>query len=153
MEVKGMVIDHIGIAVNSMERAIEHWEKVFGYRQHTEIITNTRQKVRVVFLEKAGSITIKLIEPVDSDSSNYNFVKRGGGIHHLCFKCENMDSEIVKLKQLGLRILVEPQPGEAFESENISFIFAKNGLNIELIDTDKKTGIIKSGDQEQAEKN
>ena len=59
-------------------------------------------------------------------------------MHHICFKCDNLDSELERLKELGLRILTWPQPGEAFENENIAFIFAKHGLNIELIESDIK---------------
>ena len=45
-----MIIDHIGIAVKSLEQSIEHWERVFGYQQLTAIVVNSRQKVRVAFL-------------------------------------------------------------------------------------------------------
>ena len=133
-----MVIDHLGIAVKSIEKGIEHWEKVFGYKQMTEMVINTRQKVKVVFLKKENSTTIKLIEPTDKSSPVYTHAQRGGGMHHICFKCDNLDSELERLKELGLRILTWPQPGEAFENENIAFIFAKHGLNIELIETDIK---------------
>jgi methylmalonyl-CoA/ethylmalonyl-CoA epimerase len=137
-----MVIDHIGIAVSSLEAGIEHWKNVFGYTQLTEIIINTRQKVRVVFLTKSDSLTVKLIEPTDLSSPIHTFVQKGAGLHHLCFKCANIEGEIVRLKELGLRVLVSPQPGEAFENENIAFIFARQGLNIELIDTEKRAGLI-----------
>ena len=137
-----MVIDHIGIVVKSIEKSIFHWDKVFGYKQKTEIVTNTRQKVKVVFMEKQDSILIKLIEPVDETSSTYRFMKKGGGLHHLCFKCEELKSGINDLKNKGLRMLVPPEPGEAFENEDIVFIYAKQGLNIELIDTDKKAKLI-----------
>jgi methylmalonyl-CoA/ethylmalonyl-CoA epimerase len=137
-----MVIDHIGIAVKSLEDGIEYWKTVFGYKQLTEIIINTRQKVRVVFLTKNNSLRVKLIQPTDSASPAYAFVQRGGGLHHLCFKCAKLDEEISRLSALGMRVLVEPQPGEAFEDENIAFIFAKQGLNIELIDTNKRAGMI-----------
>ena len=133
-----MIIDHVGIAVKSLETAIEHWKTVFGYRPMTNIVINTRQKVRVVFLAKENSLTVKLIEPTDETSPVYKFSAKGGGLHHLCFKCPQVDQEIKRLKTLGLRIIAEPQPGEAFENENIAFVFAKQGLNIELIDTNKK---------------
>lgn len=133
-----MVIDHIGIVVKSIENSIEHWEKVFAYRKMTDVVINSRQKVKVVFLCKKNSLTIKLIEPVDGSSSVYKFAMKGGGMHHICFKCKDMNRELQRLGEMGLRILTEPQPGEAFENENIAFIFAKNGLNIELIETDKK---------------
>lgn len=137
-----MVIDHIGIAVKSIESGIEHWERVFGYSQMTEIVLNTRQKVRVVFMQKEGSLLVKLIEPSDEKSPVYDFAQKGGGLHHLCFKCDNMAEEIEIMKSKGLRVIAPSQPGEAFDNENIAFIFAKQGLNIELIDTEKKAKII-----------
>ena len=133
-----MVINHIGIAVKSLDEAVTHWKSVFGYQQATFPVVNNRQKVRVVFLKKQGSIDIKLIEPTDESSPIFQFTKRGGGLHHLCFKCDDIGSELEKMKALGLRIITPPQPGEAFGNEKIAFVFAKHGLNIELIDTDKR---------------
>jgi methylmalonyl-CoA/ethylmalonyl-CoA epimerase len=98
--------------------------------------------VKVTFLNKDDSITIKLIEPVEGNESLLNFVKRGGGFHHLCFKCMNLDEKMKDLKAEGLLTLVQPQPGEAFNNHNIAFLLAKYGLNIELIDTDEKAEIL-----------
>ena len=133
-----MIIDHIGIAVRSINEGIEHWKEVFGYEQITEVVVNSRQKVKVVFLAKKDSLTVKLIEPVDETSPIFEFAKKGGGLHHLCFKCADMEHELGRLKKKGLRVLASPQPGEAFDNEDIAFVYAKQGLNIELIDTDKK---------------
>lgn len=133
-----MIIDHIGIVVQNIDSGITQWEKTFGYHQLTEIIVNSKQQVRVVFLVKENSITIKLIEPIDEKSTVYNFSRRGGGLHHLCFRCENLKKQIVEFVNNGLYLLVKPQSGEAFENNNIAFLLAKNNLNIELIDTDKK---------------
>ncbi len=141
-----MVIDHIGLVVKSIEQGIEHWEKVFEYRQMTEVVTNSRQKVKVVFLCKENSLTVKLIEPTDETSSVFRFAMKGGGLHHICFKCNDMNNELQRLSEMGLRVLTAPQPGEAFENENIAFIYAKHGLNIELIETDKKAKPLISSD-------
>jgi len=133
-----MVIDHLGIVVKSIEEGIKYWEKVFEYRQLTEIVTNSKQKVKVVFLSKDQSLTIKLVEPVDNSSPVYNLAQKGGGLHHICFRCEDMNLELEHLSEMGLRVLAGLQPGEAFENENIAFVYARHGLNIELIDTTKK---------------
>jgi len=133
-----MDTDHIGIVVRRIEDGIQQWIDMFGYTQDTEVVLNTRQKVQVVFMKKDGSIPIKLISPADNTSPVYTFARRGGGLHHLCFKCDELSIELTRLQELGLRVLVEPQPGEAFENENVAFVYAKNGLNIELIDTDKR---------------
>ena len=133
-----MVVDHIGIAVRSIDDAVKHWQRTFGYRPMTEPVTNTQQKVRVVFLQKERSIDIKLIEPSDETSPISAFVKRGGGLHHLCMRCGSLDKELARLTALGLRTLSPPAPGEAFANERIAFVYAEHGLNIELIETDKR---------------
>ena len=135
-----MVIDHIGIVVGSLEKGIEDWERTFGYGQMTDIVVNTRQGVRVVFLAKRDSLPVKLIQPVDEDSPAFGLARKGGGLHHLCFKTRDMKDEIRRLRDLGMRVIAGPEPGEAFENENIAFLSAKQGLNIELIDTDKRAG-------------
>lgn len=132
-----MIIDHVGIVTRSIEDTIRQWEVMFGYRQETGIVTNTLQKVRVVFLSKPGSVQVKLVEPVGPDSPVHAFAKRGGGLHHLCFKTTSVEGEVGRLESFGARVLASPQPGEAFENEAIAFVYAA-GLNIELIDTDRR---------------
>ncbi len=130
-----MVVDHVGIAVRAIEPAVERFTRLFGYRQATAVVTNTRQKVLVTFLEKEGSLPVKLIAPSDPTSPIQAFVQRGGGLHHLCFRCASLDAEMVRLRELGVRVLSPPAPGEAFEDERIAFVYAGDGLNVEIIDT------------------
>jgi methylmalonyl-CoA/ethylmalonyl-CoA epimerase len=137
-----MEIDHICFAVKNLQDGIAYWDHVFGYKQMTKIVENSLQKVKVTFLSKDDSLTIKLIEPLESNQSLVNFVNRGGGFHHLCFKCLNIDEKIEELTGKGLLKLVPPQPGEAFNNHNIAFLLARYGLNIELIDTDEKAGML-----------
>lgn len=137
-----MKIDHICFAVKSLDEGIAYWERVFGYRQMTRIVENSRQKVKVVFMSKDDSLTIKLIEPVVNNQSLLNFVNKGGGFHHICFKCSDMNQEMAELSHKGLITLVQPQEGEAFNNNKIAFLLAKYSLNIELIDTDEKAGLL-----------
>lgn len=137
-----MKIDHICFAVKDIEEGISYWEHVFGYRQLTSVIENTLQKVKVVFLTKDDSMMIKLIEPVKSNQSLMNFVTKGGGFHHLCFRVDDIKEAMKELKEKGLLTLVPLQPGEAFNNHDIAFMLAKYGVNIELIDTEEKAGII-----------
>ena len=137
-----MIIDHICFAVKNLDEGISYWEKTFNYKQYTRPVINSLQKVKVAFLSKENSLTIKLIEPLKDYHSLLNFVNRGGGFHHICFKCDNMNKEIATLKEKGLITLVPPQPGEAFNNHDIAFMLAKYGLNLELIDTDEKAEIL-----------
>lgn len=136
-----MIIDHICIAVRNLEEGISYWETVFGYQQKTDDVVNSLQKVRVVFLEKKGSLPVKLIEPVEGNQSLQNFVNRGGGFHHVCFRCEDVENTMAELNAKGLLTLAAPQPGEAFNNHNIAFLLAKYGMNIELIDTEERAAL------------
>ncbi len=134
-----MVIDHLGIVVRSLEEGIDQWERLFGYSRSSSIVVNIRQKVKVVFLSKPSSLTIKLMEPSEPDSPVSQFARKGGGLHHLCFRCDDLRSGIALLKEKGARLIVPPQPGEAFKNNDIAFFLAGN-LNVELIDTEEKEG-------------
>ena len=138
-----MIIDHICFAVKDLKEGIDYWERVFGYTRKTGMVINTLQKVKVVFLRKDDSLDIKLIEPLEDNLSLVNFVNRGGGFHHICFRCKQIDEGVRELKEKGLITLVQPQPGEAFNNNKIAFLLAKYGINIELIDTNERAGLLK----------
>ncbi len=135
-----MILDHIGVAVPDLGAAVDQWEMLFGYQRNSEVILNTRQKARVLFLCKQNSLTIKLIEPAAPDSPIFRAARTGGGLHHLCFRCAALQPEIRRLVERGAQLLVAPQPGEAFNGHPIAFLRAVNNLNIELIDTSEKQG-------------
>ena len=137
-----MIIDHICFAVKNLDEAVAYWSVVFGYKKQTEVVENSRQGVRVVFPNKPDSVAIKLIEPLEQNHSLAKSVQQGGGFHHLCFKCDDIYKEIDELNMKGLRTLVPPQPGEAFNNHNIAFMRARYGLNFELIDTDERAGLL-----------
>ena len=135
-----MIIDHIGIVVRSLEEGIRQWESLFGYRQNSKIVTNTRQKVNVVFLAKPDSLTVKLIEPLDDTSPIAMSARKGGGLHHICFRGEDLNASVADLKDQGARLVAPPQPGEAFNNHDIAFLLVPGNLNVELIDTSQKYG-------------
>ncbi|MBI5657934.1 MAG: VOC family protein [Geobacter sp.] len=124
--------------MKQLDQGVDHWERLFGYRQVTEPVRNSLQRVRVIFLEKEGSVPVKLVEPTDPSSPVWTFALKGGGLHHLCFRAQNLEGELVRLVENGARVLVPPQPGEAFEMGNISFVYAGQGLNIEIVETDRR---------------
>jgi methylmalonyl-CoA/ethylmalonyl-CoA epimerase len=144
-----VLIDHIGIVVRSIEDGIRQWQDLFGFRPVTDIIENTRQKVRVVFLSKEGSTLIKLVEPSCAESPVSNFARRGGGLHHLCFRCDDLRVQIPLLQKQGARFIVPPEPGEAFNGKDIAFCLTRNNLNVELIDTPHKATIRALGQPEE----
>jgi methylmalonyl-CoA/ethylmalonyl-CoA epimerase len=94
----------------------------------------------VQFLQRAGSIDIKLIEPSGAESPLWQFLKKGEGLHHLCFRVNDVRQQLSELEAHGMRVLAAPEPGEAFDDGLIAFGYAGCGLNVELIDTDRRRG-------------
>lgn len=130
-----MYIDHVALAVRSIDAARARVCALTGYVPTTEKVTNTRQEVNVQFLSKPGSLDIKLIEPSGPGAPLVEFVRRGGGLHHLAFMTTDVQSACDELQSKGARVLVPPQPGEAFDDHLIAFAFLGAGLNAEIIDT------------------
>jgi hypothetical protein len=63
-------------------------------------------------------------------------------LHHLCFKADDVHQAIETLEERGARITADPLPGEAFDDHLIAFAYVAGGLNIEVIDTDKRRNLI-----------
>lgn len=137
-----MQLDHVGIAVRSIDAAIAKLAPLLGYTPRTVRVTNTRQKVNVVFLSKPGSIDLKLIEPATEDSPLWSSLRKGEGLHHLCFRTDDTARTLDELALLGMRVLAPAAPGEAFDDHLIAFGYAGCGLNVELIDTDDRRGVL-----------
>jgi catechol 2,3-dioxygenase-like lactoylglutathione lyase family enzyme len=132
-------LDHIGVQVRDLAPAIELFTNLFGYRQATTPVINSRHGVEIVFLEKPGSLPIKLFRSVDEARP------QPPKLHHLAFKVDDVAEAVATLSGKGARVLDPPAPGEAFEDELIAFLFA-GGLNVELVATDRRRGRIPGPD-------
>jgi len=129
-------IDHLGVAVKSIEKALEFYQKTLGI-EPTGVEEVPSQKVKVAFLP-VGESNIELLEPTSEDSAIARHIeKRGEGIAHLAFKVDDIQEALRTLKEKGVRLINEtPQPGA--HGAKIAFIHPKstNGILIELCERD-----------------
>ena len=123
-------LDHIGIAVRSIEAAAIY-EAMGLTIDHVETVET--QKVKTAFLS-VGDSNLELLEPTTPDSTVARFIeKRGEGIHHLCFRVDDIDRHLENLKARGYRLINEaPVPGA--HGCRVAFLHpaAGNGVLIEL---------------------
>jgi methylmalonyl-CoA/ethylmalonyl-CoA epimerase len=115
-----MRLDHIGIAVRSIEESLKVWRDILGFR--VEMMEDVpEQKVRVVMLN-AGTLTIELLEPLATDSPIHKFIeKRGEGLHHLSFSVSNIEQKIEELMKKGLR-MIDEVPRKGAHGSSIAFV-------------------------------
>jgi methylmalonyl-CoA/ethylmalonyl-CoA epimerase len=131
-------LDHIGIAVRSLEAAQIY--KVLGLEvQHVETVET--QRVKTAFLS-VGDSNLELLEPTSPDSPIAKFIeKRGEGIHHICLRVDDIEAHLERLKNEGYRLINEaPVPGA--HGCRVAFLHpaAGNGVLIELSEAMNEEG-------------
>ncbi len=125
-------IDHIAIAVQSIEKSAKLFEIYFGLSvDHKERIE--KQGIRLGVID-IGGIKIELIEPLTRNSTVARFImKRGEGIHHIAFKVKKIEKVLNALRKKGVRV-VDREPRKGMKGKKTAFISPGNvaGTLIEL---------------------
>ena len=124
-------VNHIGIAVRSIEEAKRFYEVMGLQVEGYEVVEE--QKVRVAFVP-VGETRIELLEPTSEDSPVAKFIaKRGEGIHHIAFEVEDIEKALEVLKENGVR-LIDEEPRRGAHGTRIAFLHPKstNGVLIEI---------------------
>lgn len=127
-----MKLEHIGIAVKSIDAGIEFWSNIVGFKLHG-ITQVEAQKVKVAVLEGVG-VKIELIESTSPDSPIMKFIEnRGEGLHHICFEVKNIESALSELKANGIKLIDESPRLGAF-GKKIAFLHPSSccGVLIEI---------------------
>jgi len=121
-------IEHIGIAVKSLDEAIPYYEKILELKCYA-IEEVTDQKVKTAFF-KAGQTKLELLEPTDPESPIAKFIeKRGEGIHHLAFAVDDVEKALEEVAEKGIRLTYKkPRPGA--EGLNIAFLHPKSTFGV-----------------------
>lgn len=125
-------IEHIGIAVKSIESSNMLFSKLFG-EKHYKIEAVEREGVKTSFF-KVGTNKIELLEATNPESPIAKFIdKKGEGIHHIAFDVDDIEAEVKRLKKEGFIILNET-PKKGADNKWVVFLHPKttNGVLIEL---------------------
>ncbi len=121
-------IEHLGIAVKSLDEAIPYYEKVLGFKCYN-IEEVADQKVRTAFF-RVGQTKIELLEPTSEDSTIAKFIeKRGEGIHHLAFATNGVADALAEVEAKGIR-LIDKAPRRGAEGLNIAFLHPKSTIGV-----------------------
>ena len=125
-------IDHLGLAVRSLEQAIQFYETAFGLKcERIEEVPS--EKVRIAFLP-VGDVCIELLEPTSEESSVARFLaQHGEGFHHIAFATEDVQAQADQATSAGCK-LTNPKPSLGAGEKRISFVHPKtaHGVLIEL---------------------
>lgn len=124
-------IDHIGVAVKSLDESLKFYEAAGIKPYHQEEVAS--QKVKVAFL-KVGDSNIELLEPTSPESPVAKHIdKKGEGMHHICYEVSDIHKAINELKKQGIK-LIDEEPKKGAHHKIIAFVHPKstNGVLTEL---------------------
>ena len=121
-------IEHIGIAVNSLEEAILYYENMLGLKCYA-VEEVADQKVKTAFF-MVGQTKIELLESTDPEGPIGKFIeKRGPGVHHLAFAVNNVNESLGELEEKGVK-LIDQKARKGAEGLNIGFLHPKSTMGV-----------------------
>jgi methylmalonyl-CoA/ethylmalonyl-CoA epimerase len=141
--IQAQSINHIGIAVRSLEAHRGFYEGVLGAR-FEGVQDVPEQRVRVAFFvlgSGAGAVRLELLEPTSPESPIAGFLdKRGEGMHHVAYTVDDLDARLAALKAGGVRMIDESARAGAHQTR-IAFVHPKasGGVLTELVEPARST--------------
>jgi methylmalonyl-CoA/ethylmalonyl-CoA epimerase len=117
-------IDHLGIAVRSLDETVPVYEKALGLRcEHREEVPS--QKVRTAFFD-VGGVHLELLEPTAPESPIAKFLAdRGEGVHHIAFRTDDITGQLAQAAGAGLRLINE-KPIDGAAGKLVAFLHPKS---------------------------
>jgi methylmalonyl-CoA/ethylmalonyl-CoA epimerase len=122
-------IDHLGIAVQSLDETVKYYEEALGLKcEHREEVES--QKVRTAFFTVGGT-HIELLEPTSPESPVAKFLEKNpnGGIHHVAYATDDIAGQLAQAKNAGVKLLHEtPIPGA--HGKQVAFLHPKSTFGV-----------------------
>lgn len=127
---------HVGFVVASIKDAAPGFADSLEAEWDGEIIHDPNQGVRVSFLKgrSPADPLVELVEPASEESPVMRFLKKGGGLHHLCYETANLDRQLESARACGGLVTRMPLPAIAFGGRRIAWVYTRNKLLIEYLE-------------------
>lgn len=125
-------IEHLGIAVSSIEETTKTFETLLGTKIYKEELVES-EGVKTAFLQ-VGESKIELLEATNSDSAIAKYLEKNrAGFHHVAFEVDDIDAELSRLASEGF-VLIHQSPKDGADNKRIAFLHPKStsGLLVEL---------------------
>ncbi|MEI8136441.1 MAG: methylmalonyl-CoA epimerase [Bacteroidota bacterium] len=132
-------IEHIGIAVKNLNNSNDLFKKLFG-KEHYKLEAVAAEGVSTSFF-MLGETKIELLQATNETSAISKFIeKKGEGIHHIAYEVDNLDEEMIRLKNEGFE-LINVTPKDGADNKRICFLHPKttNGVLVELCEEKNKS--------------
>jgi methylmalonyl-CoA/ethylmalonyl-CoA epimerase len=127
---------HVGFVVASIQNSVKGFAESLEADWDGVITNDPNQVVRVTFLrsQSAADPLFELIEPAGEKSPVIPFLKKGGGLHHLCYEVTDLEKQLESVRARGGLITRPPLPAAAFGGRRIAWVYTRGKLLIEYLE-------------------
>jgi methylmalonyl-CoA/ethylmalonyl-CoA epimerase len=127
---------HFGFVVPSIQETVKSFAESMALNWDGETIHDPNQGVLVTFLcgKNPHDPLIELVEPAGEGSPILSFLKRGGGLHHVCYVVNSLDAQLEDCRARHSLVVRPPLPAAAFGGRSIAWVYTKNKLLVEYLE-------------------
>lgn len=127
-------IHHIGRVVNNIAEELKYYRSL-GFKCAKSVKIDHHQKVKIGLIDLGQGIFLELLEPHGKSSPIKNFLAKNNGLHHICYRIDNLEKKIKTLKRYGV-ILSKPAPS-VFDGKKVFFFYTPQREIIEFIESSR----------------
>jgi methylmalonyl-CoA/ethylmalonyl-CoA epimerase len=127
---------HVGFVVSSIQNTAQIFAESLDAEWDGVVVFDPHQNVRVTFLhsENPADPLFELIEPAGENSPVLKFLKKGGGMHHVCYLVNSLEEQLQRSRSQRALVVRQPVPAAAFGGRRIAWVYTANRLLIEYLE-------------------
>jgi methylmalonyl-CoA/ethylmalonyl-CoA epimerase len=127
---------HFGFVVASIQETAVSFAESMALDWDGETILDPHQQVSVTFLrgKNPADPLVELVEPAGDSSPVVSFLKRGGGLHHVCYVVDSIEAQLEDCRARRSLVVRPPLPAAAFGGRRIAWVYTKNKLLVEYLE-------------------
>jgi methylmalonyl-CoA/ethylmalonyl-CoA epimerase len=136
-------LHHVGFVVPSIAEVVHGFASSLSMTWDGLVFNDPVQTVKVTFLRhgQPASPSLELIEPASLQSRVSGFLKRGGGLHHLCYEVDSVPVRLNAALHKGAVLLLEPSPAVAFGGRDIAWVYTREKLLVEYLQRGRNVAV------------
>ena len=129
-------LHHLGFVVESIADCAEGFTRSIRGTWDGRIIHDPIQAVHATFLQQPppAEALIELVQPDGPKSRLAAFLKRGGGLHHLCYEVDRLDEQLEYSRSVGAVVTRKPSPAVAFDGRRVAWVYTRDKLLVEYLE-------------------
>jgi methylmalonyl-CoA/ethylmalonyl-CoA epimerase len=132
---QNMRLHHVGVVVKDITKAAANYVDHLGYEIRSEVFHDPVQTAFVRFLALPGETSfLELVTPDGPGSKVVHALKKGGGIHHICYSVANIEESLAAMQSGSYLTLQAPVPAVAFSGRRIAWLMGRDHLLVELVE-------------------